>query len=94
MMNLISKILSEADTIKATEPDRGFGVSPYERPINEYLSKGFILLDKPRGPSSHEVVAWIKKIMNIKAGHGGTLESFTGKSQSVRLTSNRSWKSY
>jgi len=93
-MNLIEKVLSEADIMKSTEPDRGLGVSPYERPINEYLSKGFILLDKPRGPSSHEVVAWIKKVMNIKAGHGGTLEYSSGKSQSVRLTSNRTRKRY
>ncbi|MGB9728963.1 MAG: tRNA pseudouridine synthase A [Thermoprotei archaeon] len=92
-MKYIEKVLNEADIIKAKEPDRGFGISPYERPIEEYLSKGFILLDKPRGPSSHEVVAWIKKMMNIKAGHGGTLEQEkAGKPQSVRPTSYRPWK--
>jgi len=32
-------------------------------------------LDKPPGPTSHEIVGWIKKIFNInKAGHGGTLD--------------------
>ena len=36
---------------------------------------GIVNLDKPPGPSSHEVVAWVKKIFNLKhAGHGGTLE--------------------
>jgi tRNA U55 pseudouridine synthase TruB len=36
---------------------------------------GVINLDKPPGPTSHEVVAWVKKLLNIpKAGHGGTLE--------------------
>ncbi|HXX06066.1 MAG TPA: RNA-guided pseudouridylation complex pseudouridine synthase subunit Cbf5, partial [Candidatus Bathyarchaeia archaeon] len=36
---------------------------------------GFIILDKPNGPTSHETVAWVKKILNIpKAGHSGTLD--------------------
>jgi len=33
-------------------------------------------LDKPAGPSSHEVTAWAKNILGVKhAGHGGTLEA-------------------
>jgi len=36
---------------------------------------GVINLDKPSNPSSHEVVAWIKKILNVnKTGHSGTLD--------------------
>ena len=36
---------------------------------------GFINLDKPSNPSSHEVVAWIKKILKVeKTGHSGTLD--------------------
>lgn len=32
-------------------------------------------LDKPSNPSSHEVVAWIKKILRVeKTGHSGTLD--------------------
>jgi H/ACA ribonucleoprotein complex subunit 4 len=32
-------------------------------------------LDKPSNPSSHEVVAWIKKILKVeKTGHSGTLD--------------------
>jgi H/ACA ribonucleoprotein complex subunit 4 len=35
-----------------------------------------INLDKPSGPSSHEVTAWVKRILRLgHAGHGGTLES-------------------
>jgi len=35
-----------------------------------------INLDKPSGPSSHEVVAWVEKMLGLKhAGHGGTLEA-------------------
>jgi hypothetical protein len=55
-----------------------YGYYPLERPINVYIEYGFIPLDKPPGPTSHEVVAWIKKMFNIeKAGHGGTLEPQT-----------------
>lgn len=73
-MKTIDHVLKRADLIKSEEPESGYGKSPYERPIEEYISKGFILLDKPRGPSSHEIVAWIKRLFNVKAGHGGTLE--------------------
>jgi len=55
--------------------DPKYGSIPWERPIDEYIKKGLIVLDKPPGPTSHEVVAWIKKMIGIeKAGHGGTLE--------------------
>jgi H/ACA ribonucleoprotein complex subunit 4 len=55
--------------------DDKHGCTPSNRPINEYVSKGVINLDKPAGPTSHEVVAWVKRIFGIeKAGHGGTLE--------------------
>jgi predicted rRNA pseudouridine synthase len=35
---------------------------------------GYIIVDKPRGPSSHQVAAWIRDILGIPAGHGGTLD--------------------
>ena len=36
---------------------------------------GCINLDKPSNPSSHEVVAWIKRILKVdKTGHSGTLD--------------------
>ena len=55
--------------------DPRYGHVPWERPVEEYIRKGLIVLDKPPGPTSHEVVAWIKKMFNVeKAGHGGTLE--------------------
>ena len=31
------------------------GCSPLKRPIKQYMSHGFINLDKPANPSSHEV---------------------------------------
>lgn len=51
------------------------GSSPLNRDIREYMKSGFINLDKPSNPSSHEVVAWIKKILKVeKTGHSGTLD--------------------
>lgn len=52
-----------------------FGKRPAERTMEELLSCGIINLDKPRGPTSHEVVSWVKRILHIgKAGHSGTLD--------------------
>lgn len=52
-----------------------WGVNPEERGIEELISSGIIILDKPQGPSSHQVTAWVKEIFGIdRAGHGGTLD--------------------
>ena len=51
------------------------GYNPLQRPIREYLKYGIINLDKTAGPSSHEVVAWIRRILEVeKTGHSGTLD--------------------
>eukprot|EP01116_Phalansterium_solitarium_P010046 TRINITY_DN2443_c0_g1_i1.p1 TRINITY_DN2443_c0_g1~~TRINITY_DN2443_c0_g1_i1.p1 ORF type:complete len:487 (-),score=198.92 TRINITY_DN2443_c0_g1_i1:388-1848(-) len=51
------------------------GHSPLKRPIEDYVRYGIINLDKPANPSSHEVVAWIKRILKVdKTGHSGTLD--------------------
>ncbi|KAF7697396.1 H/ACA ribonucleoprotein complex subunit DKC1 [Silurus meridionalis] len=51
------------------------GSNPLKRNINDYVRTGFINLDKPANPSSHEVVAWIKRILRVeKTGHSGTLD--------------------
>jgi len=62
--------------IKAEEESNPeYGKPPEERSIEELLRYGVINLDKPPGPTSHEVVAWIKRALGVrKAGHGGTLE--------------------
>lgn len=39
------------------------GSSPYKRDIKSYVSSGVINLDKPSNPSSHEVVAWLKRML-------------------------------
>ncbi|MEE1133581.1 MAG: RNA-guided pseudouridylation complex pseudouridine synthase subunit Cbf5 [Methanobrevibacter sp.] len=56
-----------------TNPE--YGCNPYERPIDEHIAKGIINLDKPSGPTSHEVDSWVKRILGCKkTGHGGTLD--------------------
>lgn len=58
------------------ETDPSFGCKPEDRSIKEYMRFGLINLDKPAGPSSHEVTAWLKRILGLeRAGHGGTLEA-------------------
>jgi len=52
-----------------------YGKTPSQRTVRELLQNGFINLDKPAGPTSHQVVSWVKEILEIeKAGHGGTLD--------------------
>ncbi|KEP63847.1 UNVERIFIED_CONTAM: rRNA pseudouridine synthase [Hammondia hammondi] len=51
------------------------GCSPLCRPLQQYINYGAMNLDKPANPSSHEVVAWLKKILRVeKTGHSGTLD--------------------
>lgn len=51
------------------------GSTPLHRTLSEYVKSGCINLDKPSNPSSHEVVAWIKRILKVeKTGHSGTLD--------------------
>jgi len=52
-----------------------FGASPLKRDLSNYVKSGFLNIDKPSNPSSHEVVAWIKRILRVeKTGHSGTLD--------------------
>jgi len=55
--------------------DPKYGYKPRERPAEQYIKYGTINLDKPAGPTSHEVAAWVKKILKLQTiGHGGTLD--------------------
>ena len=62
--------------VKAEEPtDESYGSAPRKRAIPALMNYGLIPLDKPRGPTSHEVVSWVRKMLNVeKAGHSGTLD--------------------
>ena len=39
------------------------GCTPLKRDLKSYISSGVINLDKPSNPSSHEVVAWVKRML-------------------------------
>jgi H/ACA ribonucleoprotein complex subunit 4 len=72
---LPSKIKRRLVVKSKSSPDPRYGKRPEERTLEEHIKYGVINLDKPPGPTSHEVVAWLKKVLDIKrAGHGGTLD--------------------
>lgn len=55
--------------------DPKYGKHPEDRTIAELMEYGVINLDKVSGPTSHEVVSWVKKILGVNSvGHGGTLD--------------------
>lgn len=55
--------------------DDSHGTYYNKRSVEQLLNYGIILLDKPPGPTSHEAVAWAKRILKIpKIGHSGTLD--------------------
>jgi tRNA pseudouridine55 synthase len=43
-------------------------------PVHLWSRPGIIVIDKPKGPSSHEVAAWIGKMLGCHVGHAGTLD--------------------
>ena len=69
------KQLENLTTIDQDITDPKIGTFYNKRSIEQLLQYGLILIDKPPGPTSHEVVAWTKRILDIpKAGHSGTLD--------------------
>ncbi|MBW2995693.1 RNA-guided pseudouridylation complex pseudouridine synthase subunit Cbf5 [Candidatus Woesearchaeota archaeon] len=46
-----------------------------ERKVEELIQYGVVNIDKPKGPTSHQVSDYVQKILKIKkAGHSGTLD--------------------
>lgn len=70
--------LDQMIQISASFTQQNRGIRPESRSMKEYLNSGVIYLDKPKNPSSHEVVTWIKNMLQNqdieKTGHGGTLD--------------------
>ncbi|MCH9657941.1 RNA-guided pseudouridylation complex pseudouridine synthase subunit Cbf5 [archaeon] len=55
--------------------DDAYGTYYDKRTVEQLLNYGIILLDKPPGPTSHETVAWTKRLLKLpKIGHSGTLD--------------------
>jgi len=52
-----------------------FGKPPSQRTPEELINYSIVNIDKPKGPSSHQVSDYVQKILGIeKAGHSGTLD--------------------
>ena len=52
-----------------------YGEYPGSRSVEELLRKGVVVIDKPSGPTSHQVTAWVRDMLGLpKAGHSGTLD--------------------
>tara|TARA_B110001452_G_scaffold5040_1_gene4681 strand:- start:1633 stop:2601 length:969 start_codon:yes stop_codon:yes gene_type:complete len=63
------------DAAASTNP--AIGGIPDDRDVEERLASGFILLDKPAGPTSHQLASWARDLFGLeRLGHGGTLDPF------------------
>ncbi|MGQ9478568.1 MAG: hypothetical protein ACUVQ0_00905 [Thermoproteota archaeon] len=66
------------------ETNERYGEYPERRSVEGLIRLGLVNLDKPPGPSSHDVSATVKKILDAeKAGHAGTLGEM-GRSRRLR----------
>ncbi len=75
MGKLPSDVKRKLITKHKASSDPDYGKRPEERTPEEHIRHGVINLDKPSGPTSHEVVSWIKNIFDLrKVGQGGTLD--------------------
>ena len=42
--------------------------------VHLWSHAGILVIDKPRGPSSHQVAAWVGRMLGCQVGHAGTLD--------------------
>jgi len=55
--------------------DKNKGKPPEERTIEELFESGIVVIDKPKGPTTHQVAYYVKKILHVKkCGHSGSLD--------------------
>ncbi len=50
------------------------GDADKDEPLHLWNHAGIIVIDKPRGPSSHQVASWVGKMLGCQVGHAGTLD--------------------
>ncbi|MEM0444743.1 MAG: hypothetical protein QXO86_03920 [Nitrososphaerota archaeon] len=85
----------ELITLREAEADPRYGTSPLKRSLEEMLNYGYVLLDKPRGPNSHEIAERVKRFLGAeRAGHGGTLDLERGRSRGIRSATDSFGKQY
>ena len=69
--NIERNILTKIDI----KTDQTVGNHPEDRTVEELIKYGIINLNKPSGPTSHQIVDYVKRILGVnKAGHSGTLD--------------------
>jgi len=51
-----------------------WGEFPNRRSVKDLIPRSLIVIDKPQGPTSHQVSAWVRDIFDEKTGHSGTLD--------------------
>jgi len=69
------KAKREILTRKKAKTDLKFGCKPDERPAELLIDFGVVNINKPKGPTSHQVSSYVQKILGIKkGGHSGTLD--------------------
>ena len=58
-----------------SETDYSYGKKPEERTVEELIKYGVVNINKPQGPTSHQVSGYVKQILHInKCGHSGSLD--------------------
>ncbi|MBI2972086.1 MAG: RNA-guided pseudouridylation complex pseudouridine synthase subunit Cbf5 [Candidatus Aenigmarchaeota archaeon] len=67
--------MEDSDWIVKSADEPARGRKPEERSVEELLANGIVILDKWQGPTSHDAVATVKKVLGLKkVGHAGTLD--------------------
>ncbi len=60
---------------RQAETNDEYGCRPENRKIKDQIDYGVVVINKPAGPTSHQVAEYVKRILKIdKAGHSGTLD--------------------
>ena len=60
---------------KEAETEEKYGCIPEYRKTEEIINYGIVNINKPKGPTSHQVSDFVQKILHInKSGHSGTLD--------------------
>ena len=62
-------------TKKEAETNPNCGCEPEKRAVEDLIHYGIVNINKPKGPTSHQVSEYVQRILHIKkSGHSGTLD--------------------
>jgi len=69
------KFESEILIRKLEDTNPSYGKEPSKRSIQDLINYGIVCVDKPQGPTSHQVSAYVRDILKVKkTGHSGSLD--------------------